>query len=69
MITVDNWILVHAETDRPVKQGEKIGDFHIEGGRPPHKPSSTGRVWVKEYSQEYFPTVFKLKWKVKALYA
>jgi len=64
MIKVKNWILVHADTGVPVKQGEKVGDFHIEGGRPPHKPSSTGRVWVKEYSQEYFPTVFKLKWKV-----
>ena len=67
MITVDNWILVHADTGVPVKQNEKVEDCHITGGRPPHKPSSTGRVWVEEYSQEYFPTVFKLKWKVKAL--
>jgi len=62
MITEDNWGLVHADTGVPVVEGEKIEDFHIKGGRPPHKPSSTGRVGVNEYSQEDFPTVFNLKW-------
>ena len=62
MITVDNWVLVHADTGVPVVEGEKIEDFTVKGGRPPHKPSSTGRVWIEEYSQEYFPTVFNLKW-------
>jgi hypothetical protein len=62
MIIVKNWILVHADTGVPVQEGEKIDDFHIKGGWPPHKPSSTGKVWIEEYSQEYFPNVFKLKW-------
>lgn len=61
-ITSDGWILVRQETGQPVTVGEKIEDFTLKGGRPPHKPSSTGRIWVEEYSQEYFPTVLKLKW-------
>ena len=39
--------------------------FIIRGGQPPHKPSSTGRVygeWENGISGEYFPTVFNLKW-------
>lgn len=61
-ITSDGWILVHQETGKPATIGEKIEDFTLKGGRPPHKPSSTGRVWVEEYAQEYFPIVVKLKW-------
>tara|TARA_R110002110_G_scaffold13787_1_gene65717 strand:- start:1402 stop:2112 length:711 start_codon:yes stop_codon:yes gene_type:complete len=47
--------------------------FEIAGGRPPHKPSSTGKVygkWVSvaggddmlKGSSEYYPQVFNLKW-------
>jgi len=44
--------------------------FTIEGGTPPHKPSSTGKVygsWLKGNgiegsTSEYYPQVFKLKW-------
>ena len=40
----------------------------IEGGNPPHKPSSTGRVWVRPlgaggFHREFFPTVFNLEWR------
>ena len=51
----------------------------IEGGNPPHKPSSTGRVWVRPLGaegmqreffpsaegmqREFFPTVFNLEWR------
>ena len=35
-------------------------------GAPPHKPSSTGRIWVvhgeKGWVEEYFPSVFDCKW-------
>ena len=49
--------------------------FELQGGRPPHKPSSTGRVYGKwsaidenvdvvigELSCEYYPQVFNLSW-------
>ena len=40
----------------------------VEGGVPPHKPSSTGRVWVSllsnpKHNRDFFPTVFNLKWQ------
>ena len=43
----------------------------IEGGTPPHKPSSTGRVWVSllsnpNHNRDFFPTVFNLKWQETA---
>ena len=54
-------------TGEPVRIGDAVTDFRgetctISGGRAPHKPSSTGRVWVAEFSQEYFPAVFDLEW-------
>jgi hypothetical protein len=33
----------------------------IIGGRAPHKPSSTGRVWTAD-GREYFPSVFDMQW-------
>ena len=59
--------LINSKTLEPVRMGETIQcsrgeSYTITGGRAPHKPSSTGRVWVKEVSQEYFPTVFGLEW-------
>ena len=64
-IKYDNWELVHKD-GTPACIGEVLetrsGErYAITGGRPPHKPSSTGRVWV-EGGGEYFPTVFDLKW-------
>jgi hypothetical protein len=34
-------------------------------GRPPHKPSSSGRIYVKESGsdREYFPGVFNCTWR------
>lgn len=54
-------------TGEPVRIGDTVTDFRgdtatIKGGRAPHKPGSTGRVWTDEYSQEYFPAVFDLEW-------
>lgn len=41
----------------------------VEGGDPPHKPSSSGRVWVRlldnpEWTREFFPHVFDMKWRL-----
>jgi len=44
--------------------------FRIEGGTPPHKPSSSGKVYGKWFdnalldnsTSEYYPQVFNLKW-------
>ena len=38
--------------------------YVITGGRPPHKPESTGKVWTSD-NGEYYPGVFGLRW-VKA---
>jgi hypothetical protein len=61
------WALVHQVSGTPVCVGETLssgrGDrYTITGGRPPHKPASTGRVWV-EGGGEYFPSVFDLEWR------
>jgi len=50
----------------PVLKNTKAADFrgHVDtivGGRAPHKPSSTGRVWTAD-GREYFPSVFDMKW-------
>jgi hypothetical protein len=52
-----------------VQVGDKATSFRgenyrITGGRAPHKPESTGRVYVKNRSgeREFFPGVFDLKW-------
>lgn len=62
----EGWTLVHKETGKPVAMNEKVEDFRgdkdiVIGGRPPHKPSSTGHVWVKG-GGEFYPSVFGLKW-------
>lgn len=58
-------------TRREVHHGESLtdryGDFYrVTGGRPPHKPGSTGRVYVdnclSDISREFFPGVFNLVW-------
>jgi len=41
--------------------------FIIRGGIAPHKPSSTGRIWVSDiankHNREYFPSVCNLEWR------
>ena len=62
--------LINRETREEVKEGTIVTDFRgdtavLVGFREPHKPSSTGRVLVKEegsqFSSEYFPSVFGLE--------
>jgi len=41
-------------------------DYYVVGGRPPHKPGSTGRVYCKKIvddaEREWFPNVIDAKW-------
>jgi hypothetical protein len=55
---VNDWVLVHEETNEEVEAGASVTSFRgepdvVKGGTPPHKPSSTGRVWVN--GGEFFP--------------
>ena len=40
--------------------------YIIVGGSPPHKPSSTGRVYARggdsRHDKEWFPNVCNMKW-------
>ena len=69
-IQTEQWQLLD-DQNNPVEVGQVVAypksPFKLSGGTPPHKPSSTGRVfgaWVNEPddSRSYFPTVFNLKW-------
>ena len=65
--------LINASTRQPVKAGDIVRDFRgerwiLEGGRPPHKPSSSGFVWVRSMdgrglSREFYPSVIGAKWE------
>lgn len=54
----------------PVLKGEVHGtsrgeEVIVTGGRSPHKPSSTGKIWVKYkdgYTLEYYPSVIGARW-------
>jgi hypothetical protein len=61
------WLLLHEDgNERGAYEGETVRCFRGEdavltGGRPPHKPGSTGKVWT-EAGGEYYPSVFGLRW-------
>ena len=65
--------LINETTRQPLKTGEIVQDFRgerwvLEGGREPHKPSSTGFVWVRSLdgrglSREFYPSVIGAKWE------
>lgn len=63
-------VLRYDATGEPVRVGDKAKTFRgkrvtVTGMREPHKPSSTGRVYVKEGAHEaqYFPSVIGASWK------
>lgn len=65
----NGWVLVHKETKKPCEIGMELIDFRmntaiLKGGQPPHKPSSTGKVFVSEktFDSVYFPSVYNLIW-------
>lgn len=75
MVTDTDWedkenTLVFEKNLSPVCVGQKVRSresYIVSGGRAPHKPSSSGRVYVKtiggdRMGREFFPTVFKMKW-------
>ena len=61
------WKLVHQKSGEEVMTGETITSFRDEeytliDGSPPHKPSSTGKVYVSG-GWAYYPSVFDLEWR------
>mgnify|MGYP001169385359 FL=1 len=70
-ISKKGYKLVHQLTEKDVWQNELVQDrdgqnYVVKGGMPPHKPSSSGRIWVADitntHNREYFPSVCGLKW-------
>ena len=64
-----DWHLIDVNSMQEIIVGETLRDSHDDewtllGGRPPHKASSTGRVYVEDDdgTREFFPSVFDLKW-------
>lgn len=62
--------LIGQHTGRKFFPGDEVTDFRggvatLVGIEPPHKPSSTGRVYVREAGEEitrsYFPGVYGLR--------
>jgi hypothetical protein len=59
--------LVHTPTGTTVSKGTVLANFRgeehtIMGGRSPHKPGSTGAVWLAG-GMEFYPTVFECEWQ------
>ena len=78
MITGKNWdnveqVLVFEKTNEIVKMGEVVttgkGELvTVIGGKAPHTPASTGRIWVRGANgtvgqSEFFPNVCGMKWR------
>jgi len=70
-----SWKLVSEKTGAEIVEGAECETFRgercvLKGGRPPHKPGSTGRVYVAMegeegepgFESEYFPGVIGAKW-------
>ena len=63
--------LVYTDTGAPVKLGDQVQTFRGEraivlGIAEPHKPASTGRVFIQfedsKASREFFPSVIGADW-------
>jgi hypothetical protein len=53
------------EVTLPITLKDSQGDaVTVIGGRPPMKPSSTGRIYTED-GREYFPGVVDLRWEDK----
>lgn len=74
-ITSTDWndrenTLVFEKNMKPVCMGQKVRSretYVVTGGQAPHKPSSSGRVYVKQvgeggWGRQFFPNVFKMIW-------
>ncbi len=70
VIEAPGWKLVDEKTGKPLFVGQRRFDFRgdvlvVSGGRPPHKPASTGRVYVSDDGTrhaEYYPSVVDACW-------
>lgn len=49
------------KSGRPLKVGSRVRGMVVTGGSAPHKPDSSGRVYVKG-DREYFPGVVGAEW-------
>ena len=73
-IQKQGWTLWHQDGRGVVHENELVRSskdeaYVVKGGTPPHKPSSTGRVWVtladdSTWNREFFPTVFNMAWRL-----
>jgi hypothetical protein len=70
-IVQKNGYTLVGENGKPVEMDSLIHCFRgslycVQGGNPPHKPSSQGKIWVRSdgnnYLQEFYPSVFNCKW-------
>ena len=68
----NNWVLEDEEGNE-AQIDDTIVSFRdekyvLQGGAPPHKPSSTGKVYVSlddpTSISVFYPSVFKLKWRL-----
>ena len=65
--------LINQTTGDPIRTGDTVHDFRgkrwiLEGGKPPHKESSSGFVWLRSTderrtSREFYPFVINAKWE------
>lgn len=58
--------LIDKETGKEVKTGDVVTNFRgdrdiLKSFTEPHKPSSTGKVYVENGLSGYYPSVFGLK--------
>lgn len=71
-VKTDGWVLI--DKDRRIVQTDQEYEnfryerYRVAGGQPPHKPSSTGKIWVYvpgselQATHEVYPTVFGMRW-------
>ena len=67
--------LYHKGSNEVIKTGTIVADFRgdrwvLEGGREPHKPSSSGHVWLRStdgrgLSREFYPSVINAEWRAE----
>lgn len=67
------FILVNAQDHTAILHGQKLpfevngrmSQVTVEGGAPPHKSNSSGRIYIKPKGGDllqYFPSVLQTKW-------
>jgi hypothetical protein len=71
-IRKDSMRLRYKDDGAPVRVGDRVIDrdgdtITVLSASPPHKPSSSGRVFVQNnadgWKQEFFPHVFDMVWE------